>query len=119
MLKMYVNETELNPAGLGAQKGSLNGEDVLVVAFCTDKQIDDALAIFKALPDDTVIKIVNEKREQAYTGYVSLGDEVNIKPNVDGTYNYTVYMHKKSALDIAKQAAADVEYLAAVSGVEL
>ena len=119
MLNMYVNKTEVMPVGLGAQKGNLNGEDVLVVAFCTDRQIDDALAIFKALPDDTVIKIVNEKKEQAYTGYVSLGDEINIKPNVDGTYNYTVYLHKKSALDIAKQAAADVEYLAAVSGVEL
>ena len=113
MLNMYVNKTELMPVGLGAQKGNLNGEDVLVVAFCTDRQIDDALAIFKVLPDDTVIKIVNEKKEQAYTGYVSLGDEINIKPN------YTVYLHKKSALDIAKQAAADVEYLAAVSGVEL
>lgn len=119
MLKMYVNEEEMNPVGLGAQKGNLNGEDVLVVAFCTDKQIADALAIFKALPDDTVIKIANEKREQAYTGYVSLGDEINIKPNADGTYNYTVYLYKKSALDIAQQAAADVEYLAAVTGVEL
>lgn len=119
MLNMYVNKTELEPVGLGAQKGNLNGEEVLVVAFCTDRQIGDVLAIFRALPDDTIVKLVNEKREHVYTGYVSLGDEVNITPNADGTYNYKVYLYKKSALEVAQQAAADVEYLAAVSGVEL
>mgnify|MGYP004576684709 CR=1 FL=1 len=119
MLELYVNETKLEPVNLGAQKGNVDGAEVLVVTFKTEKQADEVLKLFRGLPDDTSVKVKNEKREQVYTGYVSIGDEISVKANADGTYNYTVYLHKKSALEIAQQAAADVEYLAAVSGAEL
>lgn len=119
MLKLFVGEIELIPVDIGAQKVQIGSEDVLIITFQSDKQLDKIYYLFRNLSDDVIVKITNENHEKTYTGYTSLGDEISVKMNVDGTYNYTVYLHKKSALDIAKQAAADAEYLAVVSGVDL
>lgn len=119
MLKMYINEIELEPVGIGAQKGNVNGEEVLVLTFRSEKQLSEIVDMLTGLADDTKVMLKNEKHEYAYPEYVSLHEEIKVSVNKDGTYNYTAYLKKKSALEIAQQAAADVEYLAAVSGVEL
>ena len=115
MFKLFVGGTELNPVGLGAQKVD---DEKLIVTFESEKQLNDILAIFNNMSED-IVKIQNEKREQVYTGFTSLGDEIEVQVNKSGTYNYKVYLNKPSTYDIALRAQADVAFLAATQGIEL
>ena len=119
MLKMYVNGKELEPVGLVAQMGRLDNEEILCVTFKSADQMETAVKVFEDLTDDSTVILENEKKKMRYTWYTVLDDEVVARKNTDGTYTYSVRLKKKSALEVAKQAAADVEYLAAVTGVEL
>lgn len=124
-MKLFVNDTEFTAIGFGAAKtDSGTGADTLILKFNSSKALNDIITFFKALPDSTIIKTSDTTKDgeelgEAFTDFVSVKDNVQVKVNDDNTYDYTVYLGKKSALDIAKQAAANVEYLAVVSGVEL
>lgn len=118
MIKLYVNETELEPIGLGARKGNDGENEIIVVNFHSDKDVKEIIALFDNLPDDAVIKLQDEVNELVYKDYTSMKDEVNVKYNEDGTFDYTVCLKKKTSDDIMKKLVADVEYLTVVSGAE-
>lgn len=121
MLKLFVNDLELEPVGLGAQEGNVGGRECLVLSFRSNMELNSLIKIFKDLNDDAVIKIQNEKRTRAFTDYVVLSGEigVHVTDAATGTYQYEFTLFRKSALEIAKQAKADVEYLALLSGFDL
>lgn len=123
-MKLLVNDTEFTPVGFGAARSDSGaGVDTLILQFCSEKQPKEIRDFFKSLPDSTIIQTSNTDEEngtlgEAFTDYVSL-DNIQLNVNADDSYNYTVYLKKKSAMDIAKQAAANVEYIAVLTGIEL
>lgn len=119
MLKMYVDETELEPVGIGAQIGQSEEGKVLCVQFKSKKQMDEAVKVFEDMTDDSAIILENEKRKLKYTGYTVLDNRVTAFKETDGSYVYAVNLKEKSAIEVARQAAADVAYMAVMTGVEL
>ena len=127
MFKLFLNETELTPVGIGAQKIDKDGsgEERLLVTFESELDLKGVSDLFGNLDDSSYVKIQNEKREIAYTGFTSMGDEIGAKIKGD-VYEYTVTLFKKSTEDIVQQntkdieqVKADIEFLAAISDVEI
>lgn len=119
MLKMFVDEKELEPVGLGAQIGQMDDKKALFITFKSGESLDSALKVFKDMTSDSAVILKNEKREKRYENYTVLDNEVTTCGNEDGTYTYSVRLKEPDALEIAKQAAADAAYIAVMAGVEL
>lgn len=119
MLKMFVDEKELEPVGLGAQIGQMDDKKALFITFKSGESLDGALKVFKDMTSDSAVILKNEKREMRYEGYTALDNEVTTCGNGDGTYTYSVRLKEPDALEIAKQATADAAYIAVMAGVEL
>lgn len=127
MLKLMVGKTELTPVGLGAQETTPDGVNtVVVVDFNTTLSLPEVLKIFKSLDDDDVISIQNEKNTLAFSEYVCMDEKVLIKEKSDGSFDYSVTMHKKDAYAISKENTksikdlqASVDYLAVLADVDI
>lgn len=118
-IRMFVNNVELEPVEVGIWNNNYDGKDKLIVKFKSDKDLRQAIQPFRELSDDSVIKNQNDKRVNQYVGYCSMDSHIETEINGDGTFNYTVILYKRTALEIAQQAKADVEYIAAMAGIEI
>ena len=127
MFKLMVGNTELTPIGIGAQKTNPDGtEEVVVVEFNSTLDTSRVIKIFKSLSDDDTITIQNEKNILSFSDFVCMDDTISIKTKDDGSFDYTVIMHKKSAYEISKENTkqikdlqSTVEYLSILNDVTI
>lgn len=119
-MKLELGRTEFESENISVvQTVDSAGKECLLVCFETDKTYEDVCKAAEQVANTGVIKVTETNGNvRVISDYTILGSEKRIN-TADEKTQYTVFFYRKSALEIAKQAAADVEYLAAVSGVEL
>lgn len=117
--KIIIDSNEFDKVGVGIfTEFTVNGLDVISINFRTDKKFDEVLSILKGLTSNSEIKAVTDTNQQVYVGYTTIYGDISIRPNTDDTFDYFVKLQKSTAMDIAKQASADIAYIAAINGIE-
>lgn len=120
-MKLELGKTEFESNNLNVvQTVDAVGKECLLVCFETEATYDEVCTAAKQVTETGVIKVTEtDGNTRILSDYTIFGNEKRVKTIDEKTIQYTLFFYCKSALEIAQQAAADVEYLAAVSGVEL